>query len=91
MVEDETAAPDDAAAQDMLAAPAMLEGEPSETPDAFLAGVSKALKASADVDADLASILSDHLLTITPHASVVANATAAIVALAAKRAEPVDE
>lgn len=78
--EDETAAQGDAAA---LATPQV---EPAETPDAFLAGVSKALKASADVDADLASILSDQLLTVTPHANAVANAKAAIVALAAKRA-----
>jgi hypothetical protein len=91
VVEDETAAPDDAAALDMLAAPATPEVEPSETPDAFLAGVSKALKGSADVDADLARILSDQLLTITPHANVVANAKAAIIALAAKRAAPAEE
>lgn len=91
VVADETAAPDDAAALGMLAASATPEVEPAETPDAFLAGVSKALKASVDIDADLASILSDHLLTITPHASVVANAKAAIVALAAKRAAPAEE
>lgn len=91
MVEDETAVPDDAAALDMLAAPATPQVEPAETPDAFLVGVSKALKASADVDADLASILSDHLLTVTPHASGVANANAAIVALAAKRAALADQ
>ncbi|MGN7931905.1 hypothetical protein [Sphingopyxis sp. 22461] len=91
VVEDETAVPDDAAVLDMLATPATPEGEPVGTPDGFLAGVSEALKASADVDADLAGILSDHLLTITPNASAVANAKAAIVALAAKRAAPAEE
>jgi hypothetical protein len=57
-----------------------------EAPEAFLTSVSAALKASDDVDSDLAAILSDHLLTITPHANVVVNATAAIMTLAAKRA-----
>ncbi len=91
MVEEETAAQDDAAALDMLTAIDITEVEPSETPDAFLASVFKTLKASADVDADLASILSEHLLTITPHASLVANARDAIIALAAKRAAPAEE
>ncbi|WP_333827576.1 hypothetical protein [Pararhodobacter sp.] len=80
---DETEALDDAAANGVLALP---EVEPAETPDAFLAVVSKTLKVSVNVDADLASILSDHLLTVTPHANAVANAKAAIVALAMKRA-----
>ena len=89
--EDETAAPDNAAALDMLAALAKPEVEPTETPDAFLLDTSKALKASVDVDADLASIISDHLLTVTPNANAVANAKVAIVALAAKRAAPAQE
>lgn len=88
MDEDETGAPVDAAALGMP----MELGQPKvgqvETPDAFLAGVSEDLKSSADVDAALASILSDHLLTATPHADAVANAKAAIVAIAAKRAAP---
>lgn len=89
--EDETAAADDAASLDMLAALATPEVDPAETPGAFLVAVSETLRASTDVDADLASILSDHLLTVTPHANAVANAKAAIVALAAKRAAPVEE
>ena len=44
--------------------------------------MSAALRASDDVDADLAAILSDHLLTVTPHANVVANAKAVILELA---------
>jgi hypothetical protein len=88
---DETEAPDDAVALGMLAALALPEVEPAETPDAFLAVVSKTLKVSVDVDADLASILSDHLLTVTPHTNAVANAKAAIVALAVKRAAPAEE
>ena len=66
------------------------EDELAGMPDAFLVGVSKALEASADVDAELASILSEHLLTVAPHANVVANAKAAILALAAKRAAPAE-
>ena len=89
--EDETAAPDDAVALDMLAALATSEEDLVETPEVFLTGVSVALKASDEVDADLAAILSDHLLTVTPHADVIANAKAAILTLAATRAAPAEE
>lgn len=89
--EDETAAPDDAVALDMLAALAASEEDLVETPEAFLTGVSVALKASDEVDADLAAILSDHLLTVTPHADVIASAKAAILTLAATRAAPAEE
>lgn len=88
---DEAKALEDMAALDMRAALAQPEPEPTETPDAFLASVSKTLKASAGVDADLSSILSDHLLTVTPHANAVANAKDAIIALAVKRAAPAKE
>ncbi len=81
-------APDDAVALDSTIVQA--EVGPPETPDVFLAGVTKTLNASTDMDADLASILSDHLLTVTPHANAVANAKAAIVALAVKRAAPAE-
>lgn len=91
MEKNETKAPGDAVAPSILAALALPDVEPAVTPDAFLAVVSKTLKASVDVDSDLASILSDQLLTATPHANAVANAKAAIVALAAKRAAPAEE
>lgn len=91
MDEDEAAAPEDAVALDMLAALAAPEEDLVETPEAFLTGVSAALKASNDVDADLAAILSDHLLTVASHANVIVNAKAAILALAAKRAAPTEE
>ncbi|MGE4306067.1 MAG: hypothetical protein AB7E24_18820 [Novosphingobium sp.] len=91
MNEDETAASDDAVALDMLAALGAPEEDLVETPEAFLTGVSAALKASDEVDADLAAILSDHLLTVTPHANVIANAKAAILTLAATRAAPAEE
>ncbi|MEI4263745.1 hypothetical protein [Roseovarius sp. D0-M9] len=89
--EEETGAPRDAAALRMPTELGQPEVEPVETPDVFLAGVSEALKASANVDADLATILSDHLLNAKPHADAVANAKAAIVAIAAKRAAPDEE
>lgn len=91
MEEDETAAPADAVAPDMIAALAAPEADAVETPEAFLTGVSVALKASDDVDADLAAILSDHLLTVPPHDNVIANAKTAILALAAERAAPHEE
>lgn len=68
---------------DELQAP---EAEMTETPEIILANLSKALKDTEGVDADLASILTEHLLTTAPHASAVSAAKAAIGALAAKRA-----
>jgi len=63
----------------------------AETPAAFLTGVTTTLKASENIDSDLAEILSDHLLNVSPHADAVANAKAAITALAANRAAPAEE
>lgn len=91
MGQDETGAPEEAATPDMLAARAAPQVERADTPEVFLATLSETLKASDDVDVDLAGILSDHLLTVTPPANAVGNAKAAIVALAAKRAAPVEE
>jgi hypothetical protein len=62
-----------------------------ETPDTFLTKLAETLKGTEGVDADLASILTDNLLTVGPHANAVANAKAAIVKLAAKRAAPREE
>ncbi len=59
-----------------------------ETPDTFLTKLAETLKGAEGVDADLASILTENLLTAAPHANAVANANAAIVKLAAKRAAP---
>lgn len=91
MGHDKTVAPEEGATPDMLAALAALQVEQADTPEVFLATLSETLKASDDVDVGLAGILSDHLLTVTPHANAVANAKAAIIALAAKRAAPVEE
>lgn len=91
MEETEAAAPGDVVATDILAALTAPDEDVVETPDAFLTGVAAALKASDDVDAELATVLSDSLLMVTPHANVIANAKAAILALAATRAAPTDE
>ncbi len=88
---EDAAAPEDAVALDMMAALASPTADVMETPEAFLTGVAAALKASDDVDADLAAILSDHLMTVTPHDNVIANAKAAILTLAAERAAPAEE
>lgn len=77
-----------------LPAHVSLEPQPAEevnSPEEFLARLSESLKASDGVDADIASILAVHLLTATPHAHAVANAKAAIAALAEKRAKPAKE
>ncbi len=87
----EDAAPEDAVAFHMMADLAAPAAELVETPEAFLIGVAAALKASEDVDADLAMILSDHLLIVTPHDHVIAHAKAAILTLAGKRATPAEE
>ncbi len=82
---------EEAATLDMLSALAAPQVELADTPGVFLATLSETLKASEDADVELAAILSDHLLTVTPHANAVANAKAAITAIAAKRAAPVGE
>lgn len=91
MGHDQTVVPEEGETLDMLAALPESHVEQADTPGVFLATLSETLKASDDVDVALAGILSDHLLTVTPHANAIANAKAAIVALAAKRAAPVEE
>ena len=91
MGQDETGTSEEAAALDMPAALAAPQVEQADTPVVFLANLSETLKASDDVDVDLAGILSDHLLTVTPHANAVANAKVAIAALAAKRAASLED
>lgn len=85
----EDAAPEEAL--NMITSIAAPETDVVETPEVFLTGVAAALKASDDVDADLAAILTDHLLTVTPHDNVIANAKAAILTLTAERAIPAEE
>jgi len=62
-----------------------------ESPAAFLVGLGKALKASQEMDADLASIVSQHILTATPAEDCMEQAMIAIIALAATRATPAKE
>lgn len=59
-----------------------------ETSTTFLTKLAETLKGTEGVDADLAGILTDNLLTVGPQANAVANAKAAIVKLAAKRVAP---
>jgi hypothetical protein len=67
-----------------------MEGEekPSETPEAFLAGLGKRLSGKEGVDQGLAEILKTHLLTVAPAQDAVARAKAAILKLARERASP---
>ncbi|OIS94215.1 hypothetical protein [Brucella cytisi] len=62
-----------------------------ETPATFLIKLAETLKGTEGVDADLAGVLTDNVLTVGPHANAVAHAKAAIVKLAAKRAAPEEE
>lgn len=59
-----------------------------QSPAQFLADVAKGLKAKADVDQELAAIVEKHILVGAADEKAVANAKAAIVALAAQRAKP---
>lgn len=60
----------------------------ADTPAIFLAALGKALGEKEDIDAALANILVEHLLTDTPAADAVARAKAAILKLASDRANP---
>lgn len=62
------------------------EEEALETPDAFLKALGESLKAKAGVDANLAAILTIHILKAAPAANAVAQTKDAIVKLAAERA-----
>lgn len=55
-------------------------------PAAFLAHLRQALKTRQDLDADLANIVAEHILTAEPAEDCVEQATTAITALAAARA-----
>jgi hypothetical protein len=91
MANDQTEAPGDTAILEKLAALGARKEEHEDTPGVFLATLSETLMKLPGVDVELAGILSDHLLKVTPHANAVANSKAAIVALAAKRAAQVEE
>lgn len=64
------------------------EAKPLETPDAYLQALGESLKAKEGVDADLASILTTHILKAGPAPNAVAQAKEAIVKLAVERANP---
>lgn len=62
-----------------------------ETPTAFLARLGTALKTREGVDADLAEVVSEHLLTVSPTKDCVEQALAAITRLASERTSPPKE
>ena len=64
------------------------DAKPLETPDAFLKALGDSLKAKEGVDAELAGILTTHILKAAPAQNAVAQAKDAIVKLAAERANP---
>lgn len=59
-----------------------------ESPADFLADLGTALREKEDTDVGLADILAKHLLTVAPAVDAVAQAKAAILKLAGKRAHP---
>jgi hypothetical protein len=60
--------------------------ENTSTPTEFLGCLSTDLAAQSDIDADLAKILADHILTASPQSDCVAKAKQAITDLARTRA-----
>lgn len=91
VMREDAAAPEEGESHGKRVPLAMQQAEKVETPGVFLAELSEALRASDGVDTDLAAALTEHLLTVTPHADAVANAKSAIVALASERAARVGE
>ncbi len=65
--------------------------ENAETPSEFLDALASKLTAEADIDSPLAAILKTHILIAAAPDNAVANAKAAILALAATRAAPKPE
>jgi|GEM_PF-3319472 len=61
-----------------------------ETPAEFLKGIGANLEKGDGADTDLAKILSAHILVVPTGADAVAKAKTAIVALAEKRAKPLE-
>lgn len=66
------------------------EEKKQETPAEFLKRVGASLDKGDGADKDLAKILSTHVLVVPAGAEAVAKAKAAIIALAEKRAKPVE-
>ena len=64
------------------------EAKPLDTTDALLNAIGANLISKEGVDADLAAILTTHLIKAAPAANAVAQAKEAIVALATERANP---
>ena len=62
-----------------------------ETSDAFLTQLGQALKTREGVDAELAGIVVEHILTRAPAEDCVGQAMTAINKLAASRANPPEE
>jgi hypothetical protein len=60
-------------------------------PVTFLAELGRALKAREGLDPDLASLVSQHLLTSAPEEDCVGESLRAITSLAGKRAAPKEE
>ena len=67
-----------------------MEGEAKEpeTPATFLTSLGQSLRNQEGVDIDLVDILRAHILKASPTQDAVAQAKAAIVELAGKRANP---
>ena len=68
-----------------------MDNDAEETPAAFLVELGEVLMANEAMDAELATIISQHILTATPAEDSVAQAMKAIIALAEERATPSKE
>lgn len=61
------------------------------TPEKLISDAIDALRKEADTDTDLLDILADNIVKLAPADKAVADATAAIEALASKRAEGAED
>jgi hypothetical protein len=68
-----------------------MDDETMPVPATFLAELGRALNAREGVDPDLASLVSQHLLTATPDEDCVGQTLRAMTRLAANRAAPKEE
>ena len=68
-----------------------MEVQTAETPAAFLSELGHALTSLEGVDADLANLVSKHILTASPHEDAVDQALSDITALARQRANSTDQ
>jgi hypothetical protein len=86
MAEEEGQVPNTADTGELTDGVEAAPAEQTASPATFLTNLSERLKSTDGVDVEVAGILIEHLLMVTPKDNAVANANAAILDLARERA-----